>query len=146
MPVRAAEDPIDYESHDDEPVDLIFLLLAPDHASGDHLKALASISRVVREPSVLERCARRPTSRTARLALDVGLFPRTPPKANLPIRKGRAARGLPEHEHGAERDAADDDTPPGERREAVPSDVVEQVPHDDTAGDEGGDESDRRCW
>jgi PTS system nitrogen regulatory IIA component len=48
------DDPIDYESHDNEPVDLLFLLLAPDHASGDHLKALASISRVVREPSVID--------------------------------------------------------------------------------------------
>lgn len=47
--------PIDFESLDDEPVDLIFLLLAPEHAGGDHLKALARISRLVREPSVLER-------------------------------------------------------------------------------------------
>ncbi len=48
------EQPIEYESHDSEPVDLMFLLLAPEHASGDHLKALASISRVVREPSMLD--------------------------------------------------------------------------------------------
>lgn len=48
------DEPIDYESHDGEPVDLLFLLLAPEHAGGDHLKALASISRVVREPSVIE--------------------------------------------------------------------------------------------
>lgn len=47
--------PIDFESQDDEPVDLIFLLLAPDHAGGDHLKALARISRLVREPAALER-------------------------------------------------------------------------------------------
>lgn len=47
--------PIDFESQDGEPVDLIFLLLAPDHASGDHLKALARISRLVREPSTLEQ-------------------------------------------------------------------------------------------
>ncbi len=46
--------PIEFESHDNEPVDLIFLLLAPDHASGDHLKALASISRVVHQPSMLD--------------------------------------------------------------------------------------------
>lgn len=48
-------EPIDFDSHDGEPVDLIFLLLAPEHASGDHLKALARISRVVRDPAVLER-------------------------------------------------------------------------------------------
>lgn len=49
------ETPIDFESHDNEPVDLIFLLLAPEHASGDHLKALARISRLVRDPAMLER-------------------------------------------------------------------------------------------
>lgn len=48
-------DPIDFDSHDGEPVDLVFLLLAPEHASGDHLKALARISRLVREPSTLDR-------------------------------------------------------------------------------------------
>lgn len=47
--------PIEFDSHDNEPVDLIFLLLAPEHASGDHLKALARISRLVREPQTLER-------------------------------------------------------------------------------------------
>ncbi|WP_295559859.1 PTS sugar transporter subunit IIA [uncultured Hyphomicrobium sp.] len=45
---------IDFESQDGEPVDLVFLLLAPDHAGGDHLKALARISRLVREPAALE--------------------------------------------------------------------------------------------
>lgn len=48
-------EPIPFDSHDGEPVDLVFLLLAPEHASGDHLKALARISRLVREPAVLER-------------------------------------------------------------------------------------------
>lgn len=48
------EAPIEFESLDDEPVDLVFLLLAPEHASGDHLKALARISRLLREPDVLE--------------------------------------------------------------------------------------------
>lgn len=47
--------PVDFESQDGEPVDLIFLLLAPEHAAGDHLKALARISRLVREPSTLEQ-------------------------------------------------------------------------------------------
>jgi len=58
------EEPIEYESHDSEPVDLIFLLLAPEHASGDHLKALASISRVVHQPSTLDalRNAKDPAS------------------------------------------------------------------------------------
>ena len=63
------EDSIDYESHDGEPVDLVFLLLAPDHASGDHLKALASISRVVREPSVLDALRNAPDVKGLRVAL-----------------------------------------------------------------------------
>jgi PTS system nitrogen regulatory IIA component len=63
--------PIEYESHDSEPVDLMFLLLAPEHASGDHLKALASISRVVREPSILDALRGAPDSEALRLALTV---------------------------------------------------------------------------
>lgn len=46
--------PIDFDAIDNEPVDLIFLLLAPEHASGDHLKALSRISRMMRVPSALE--------------------------------------------------------------------------------------------
>ncbi len=49
------EAPIEFESHDNEKVDLVFLLLAPEHASGDHLKALARISRLVRDPKTLEQ-------------------------------------------------------------------------------------------
>jgi PTS system nitrogen regulatory IIA component len=63
------EKPIDYESHDGEPVDLVFLLLAPDHAGADHLKALASISRVVREPSVIDALRGAPDAASLRLAL-----------------------------------------------------------------------------
>ncbi len=47
-------EPIDFEAIDGEPVDLIFLLLAPEHASGDHLKALSRISRLMRVPPALE--------------------------------------------------------------------------------------------
>jgi len=47
-------DPIDFEAIDGEPVDLIFLLLAPEHASGDHLKALSRISRLMRAPTILD--------------------------------------------------------------------------------------------
>ena len=49
------EEPIEFDSLDNEPVDLIFLLLAPEHASGDHLKALARISRLLREPNTIAR-------------------------------------------------------------------------------------------
>jgi len=51
---RLAE-PIEFESIDGEPVDLIFALLAPEHASGDHLKALARVSRLLRDPAAIER-------------------------------------------------------------------------------------------
>jgi PTS system nitrogen regulatory IIA component len=49
------EEPIEFEALDEQPVDLIFLLLAPEHAGADHLKALARISRLLREPSSIER-------------------------------------------------------------------------------------------
>jgi nitrogen PTS system EIIA component len=41
--------PVDFESLDGEPVDLIFLLLAPEAAGADHLKALARIARLLRD-------------------------------------------------------------------------------------------------
>ena len=44
--------PVDFEALDDQPVDLIFLLLAPEAAGADHLKALARIARLFREPGV----------------------------------------------------------------------------------------------
>lgn len=46
------ETPIDFDSIDDEPVDLIFLLLAPESAGADHLKALARISRLLRDQNM----------------------------------------------------------------------------------------------
>lgn len=46
--------PVAFESNDEQPVDLVFFLLAPEHAGGDHLKALARISRLVREPATLD--------------------------------------------------------------------------------------------
>jgi len=47
--------PIDFESLDGEPVDLIFLLLAPESAGADHLKALASIARLLRDPAIAKK-------------------------------------------------------------------------------------------
>ncbi|MEO3997722.1 PTS IIA-like nitrogen regulatory protein PtsN [Mesorhizobium sp. CAU 1732] len=43
------ESPVDFESLDDQPVDLVFLLLAPEGAGADHLKALSRIARVLRD-------------------------------------------------------------------------------------------------
>ena len=47
--------PIDFESIDERPVDLIFLLLAPETAGADHLKALARVSRLLRDQSMCEK-------------------------------------------------------------------------------------------
>lgn len=49
------EKPIDFEAIDDEPVDLIFLLLAPEGAGADHLKALALVSRLLRDRAMCEK-------------------------------------------------------------------------------------------
>jgi nitrogen PTS system EIIA component len=45
--------PVGYESVDGEPVDLVFALLSPAQAGADHLKALARISRLLREPDTM---------------------------------------------------------------------------------------------
>ena len=47
--------PIKFESIDEQPVDLIFLLLAPECAGADHLKALARVSRLLRDRSTCEK-------------------------------------------------------------------------------------------
>jgi nitrogen PTS system EIIA component len=41
--------PIDFDALDGQPVDLIFVLLAPEGAGADHLKALARIARMLRD-------------------------------------------------------------------------------------------------
>src|SRR3954471_2858630 len=47
--------PIDFDAIDEQPVDLIFLLLAPEGAGADHLKALARVSRLLRDASMCEK-------------------------------------------------------------------------------------------
>ncbi len=49
------EKPIDFESLDGEPVDLVFLLLAPEAAGADHLKALARVARLLRDPNIADK-------------------------------------------------------------------------------------------
>jgi PTS system nitrogen regulatory IIA component len=51
---RLAE-PVDFDAVDGAPVDIVFLLLAPEGAGADHLKALARISRLLREGSAVEK-------------------------------------------------------------------------------------------
>ncbi|HZS62960.1 MAG TPA: PTS IIA-like nitrogen regulatory protein PtsN [Xanthobacteraceae bacterium] len=49
------QQPIDFEALDNQPVDLIFLLLAPETAGADHLKALARVARHLRDQEVAQR-------------------------------------------------------------------------------------------
>ncbi len=56
------EKPIDFDSIDERPVDLIFLLLAPENAGADHLKALARVSRLLRDKSMCDKLRATDTS------------------------------------------------------------------------------------
>jgi PTS system nitrogen regulatory IIA component len=49
------ESPIDFESIDEAPVDLVFALLTPADAGADHLKALARVSRLMRNSAICEK-------------------------------------------------------------------------------------------
>jgi PTS system nitrogen regulatory IIA component len=53
--VARLDKPVDFEALDGQPVDVLFLLLAPEGAGADHLKALARVARVLREPGLIER-------------------------------------------------------------------------------------------
>lgn len=47
--------PVDFDAIDDRPVDLVFLLVAPEGAGADHLKALARVSRLLRDRGLVEK-------------------------------------------------------------------------------------------
>src|SRR6059058_2823039 len=47
--------PVDFEALDGQPVDLVFLLLAPEGAGADHLKALARVARLLRDADVAHK-------------------------------------------------------------------------------------------
>lgn len=46
------EKPVDFDSVDRQPVDIVFALFAPEEAGVEHLKALALVSRTLREPAL----------------------------------------------------------------------------------------------
>jgi PTS system nitrogen regulatory IIA component len=48
-------EPVAFDAVDGEPVDIVFLLLTPEGAGADHLKALAHISRLLRERGAVEK-------------------------------------------------------------------------------------------
>ena len=49
------ERPVPFDAIDDQPVDLVFLLLAPQDAGAEHLKALARVSRLLRDRATCEK-------------------------------------------------------------------------------------------
>jgi PTS system nitrogen regulatory IIA component len=65
------ETAVDFQSIDTLPVDLVFLLLSPPDAGADHLKALARVSRLFRDPQILAKL-RGARSKDALFALLVG--------------------------------------------------------------------------
>lgn len=64
--------PIPFEAADEQPVDLVFLLLAPENAGADHLKALARIARLARTPGVADNLRAANTPAALRRALKEG--------------------------------------------------------------------------
>ena len=46
--------PVNFDSIDNKPVDLVFMLLAPESAGADHLHALATVSRILRNEKLCE--------------------------------------------------------------------------------------------
>ena len=47
--------PIPFDAIDNQPVDLLFVLLAPENAGAEHLRALARISRLLRDDATCEK-------------------------------------------------------------------------------------------
>ncbi len=64
--------PVDFAASDLQPCDLFALLLAPTDAAGDHLKALAALSRRLREPAVRAAMRAAPDAAAMRSALVAG--------------------------------------------------------------------------
>lgn len=49
------DEPVDFDSLDGKPVDLVFLLISPENSGADHLTALATLSRVLKTEGSCER-------------------------------------------------------------------------------------------
>ncbi|MDP1731675.1 MAG: PTS sugar transporter subunit IIA [Devosia sp.] len=52
------DQPVEFDAVDDEPVDLVMMLLAPLGSGADHLKALARVARILRADAVVEELRR----------------------------------------------------------------------------------------
>jgi len=49
------DEPVDFDSLDNKPVDVVFLLISPENSGADHLTALATLSRVLKTEGSLEK-------------------------------------------------------------------------------------------
>ncbi len=58
------ESPVEFDAIDRQPVDIIFSLFAPKSAGVDHLKALALVSRTLREQSIVAKLRSNPNPTT----------------------------------------------------------------------------------
>lgn len=63
------ETPLDYEAIDERPVDLVVLLIAPSDAGGEHLRALAQVSRRLRRPDVRTKLRNAPNTESLYVSL-----------------------------------------------------------------------------
>ena len=68
--------PVDFAAIDDQPVDIVVLMLSPETAGADHLKALARISRTLRDPARLAALRAATDSAGLRAALHIVEAPR----------------------------------------------------------------------
>ena len=85
--------PIDFESIDNQPVDLVFMLLTPESDSTDHLKALAKIARVLRDHGMCDKLRGSATAEAIYAILTESAAPTdADPGAVRPPLQGRVAR------------------------------------------------------
>ena len=49
------DEPVEFDSLDNKPVDLVFLLISPENSGADHLTALATLSRVLKTEGACEK-------------------------------------------------------------------------------------------
>jgi nitrogen PTS system EIIA component len=56
--VARLDQPIDFDSVDDQPVDIVVMLLAPTGAGADHLKALSRVARLLRTEAMVDELRR----------------------------------------------------------------------------------------
>lgn len=63
------ESGVDFQAIDERPCDLIFMLLAPDSAGADHLRALAQVARAFRQPAVRDQLRQAGTEQAVRTVL-----------------------------------------------------------------------------